>query len=67
MYSYRLNIAIRNGETFDGKPAYRHLFRTDWLENKQTAYDIAEQLRGVYPDAQITLARRCNVLDTEEI
>jgi hypothetical protein len=59
MAQFQINVATAK-PTLDwqGVQQYAHLFRTDWIEDLQTAMRIMRDLRVAYPTANISLLKQ---------
>lgn len=64
MYAYQINVALPAGETFDGKPAFAHFFRTDWIVDVKQAKAVAQSLQVRFDGAAVTLVRKSLIAET---
>ena len=60
MYEFYVNVAYADGFTFDKKPKFRFMFRTDWMQSEHCARSLCEVLRQKFPEPEykVTVSRR---------
>ena len=64
MYEYQINVAYPHGTDFHGGTTYRHLFRTDWMQDKDAAKRAQDALLLAFPGHAVTVSRRNAIRET---
>lgn len=66
MFEYMINVAKRDGETWNGEPRYVHLFRTDWIDDQRKAREVQNSLLLAYSaqgEYKITVHKRSRIME----
>lgn len=56
MWKYQINVATNAGPGWNGADTYKHLFRTDWIDNTETARSVAIQLTKRFPAPEFSVS-----------